>query len=1465
MLNSLYPWMYFDMATEGGGGGDSEGDSGSDSDSDSGGQQSQDQQTTSEGSQSNPGTNPLIYQKKGNPYASPARYAAQQNQLRPLPPPSNPRHHVISTYRDPVSEEAFVWINETAVTYGGLSPVAGFDFVVSIEDVTTGGLPVNPLAVSNSLPVPRKGLKYNSSNSPQVVGNSPYAQQRTIKVTWASGFTKNFEMLVPGTEQAGGQYVQAGATVDDGVIGYGPVSPGDYDWRGGLKYVSSVSQSNTKIVFSKTRELQDPASVYRNGESVYQVSATGSNVIFNINTSDNTSGAISAGSGCTGGHLAMASYGDPDRRAIPDKVTLPEQTFETIVISYLQRGFGSGPGGGLSAAANIGLYNMGLDLDTLSNVIFNTENVTWNNLHSGLQIHSGMNIVNEPFSHTITYSENLWTPVITSTNIDVCDDASSANYYLTTCKDCDGNTIPGCPNNISNTIQLNSSQCCSPCQGTLNFGTHFDQCVTYGVNDGIFRVMIDTTAAGTPWPSGSLYTWTITHSLGTASFTQTAPPTGGNDFDVSCTTNVTSTTEHQVTSTSSTRIATGMIVTGTGIPTASTVYVGEILTPAQPAATIGVTKFELVNSSGAIVSAISAATSTLTFAAGTTMVWRALQPNTGVGGIGGYYTFTVLDYDGCDYSSNFTLCQGYPTTDCLDNQAINYNSAANLGCTSCCIYCNLNGLGQLSNQNSGYVGDLFDSTSTTNTQIATDTSTSDGGLQANASIINSIIPELDLDGTQDYTMTLYKTSTYGGSISGLSATATATGLALNGTSPSKLFTGLAYGYYAIKVQLVDSSSGTQALETCYTVFYGKVQVYVCDDPTTTTYNTTVPVDLRISDPSLCTISQDCCTLLNLIHDYVGCDTTFYVTLACDPRADTVVGYWTKDGVTIPSSGFTYTNVYLGFLITGPVATGVGLYEVIITSTYTNGFICTSDASITLTAQDFKICDCLDPIALNYNIIANADCVGSFGGTNFSCCIYCIYGCQDPNASNYDPNATCPCEECCIYDVYGCTDPCAVNYNGAATIDDQSCVYSACLDQAASNYLYSCRCNHNVPSATHPDVECCLYPCGQAGSGQVNAVLTITTTDATGTCTVPLADGTASVAVVINNGAPTWTIYYTDNAGVTLYTDPVIYAGNTTAATWTGLANGVYKAIVIDGLGCETEEIFSIGIDVDIVGCMDPFASNYNPNATCDCECCIICGCMDPTALNYNPIAVCDDGSCVYPAQRRHDCIPATIEYTLARIELCLVRKGSEFLHDLTIGINEDCITMNKWKLILIAYLLNRQDTGLDCLFNCGDEETPDGPETCATKWITGGPVTGINDQAHAGSSISTGEGTTITDSSLYFVSTNTVFQGDVLKMPNGIFWTFHTPTTTGRQANENPPFINAPQPNKGYWVICNPIYDMIIPNTTNYIDNFINFVNEFCVECDIDHVVKTPEIPPPIPREDSPELRYTQNNINFNI
>jgi hypothetical protein len=55
---------------------------------------------------------------------------------------------------------------------------------------------------------------------------------------------------------------------------------------------------------------------------------------------------------------------------------------------------------------------------------------------------------------------------------------------------------------------------------------------------------------------------------------------------------------------------------------------------------------------------------------------------------------------------------------------------------------------------------------------------------------------------------------------------------------------------------------------------------------------------------------------------------------------------------------------------------------------------------------------------------------------------------------------------------------------------------------------------------------------------------------------------------------------------------------------------------------------------EVYGCTDSGAENYNPNATIDDGSCTypppdVYGCTDPTATNYNPNATVDDGSCTY--------------------------------------------------------------------------------------------------------------------------------------------------------------------------------------------------------------------------------------------
>lgn len=73
----------------------------------------------------------------------------------------------------------------------------------------------------------------------------------------------------------------------------------------------------------------------------------------------------------------------------------------------------------------------------------------------------------------------------------------------------------------------------------------------------------------------------------------------------------------------------------------------------------------------------------------------------------------------------------------------------------------------------------------------------------------------------------------------------------------------------------------------------------------------------------------------------------------------------------------------------------------------------------------------------------------------------VLGCTDPDADNYDEDATID-DGSCTYDgdVYGCTDPEADNYNADATIDDGSCTYGGgggggqCVDELQGGWVDS---------------------------------------------------------------------------------------------------------------------------------------------------------------------------------------------------------------------------------------------------------------------------------------------------------------------------------------------------------------------------------------------------------------------------
>ena len=80
----------------------------------------------------------------------------------------------------------------------------------------------------------------------------------------------------------------------------------------------------------------------------------------------------------------------------------------------------------------------------------------------------------------------------------------------------------------------------------------------------------------------------------------------------------------------------------------------------------------------------------------------------------------------------------------------------------------------------------------------------------------------------------------------------------------------------------------------------------------------------------------------------------------------------------------------------------------------------------------------------------------------------LYGCTDPDALNFNPDATFD-DGTCVLPILGCTDPGALNFDPTAEQDDGSCYYDTdvlgCTDPGATNY---------DPSATYDDGTC-TYP------------------------------------------------------------------------------------------------------------------------------------------------------------------------------------------------------------------------------------------------------------------------------------------------------------------------------------------------------------------------------------------------------
>lgn len=187
----------------------------------------------------------------------------------------------------------------------------------------------------------------------------------------------------------------------------------------------------------------------------------------------------------------------------------------------------------------------------------------------------------------------------------------------------------------------------------------------------------------------------------------------------------------------------------------------------------------------------------------------------------------------------------------------------------------------------------------------------------------------------------------------------------------------------------------------------------------------------------------------------------------------------------------------------------------------------------------------------------------------------VYGCTDPNANNYNPEATIN-DNSCLYDILGCTDPLALNYNPNANVDDDSCIYP---EPCESNELLI------------------LIDSGNWG-GEISWNIVSASQDS---------------------------VYVAGGGG---------YFSNQTVLETHCVEDGCYNIILYDSFGDGWNGgSISIIMNSDLLfeGTLDEGSIGSFPlavNSDCDDDEAIL-GCTDPSAMNYDPAATEDDGSCAY--------------------------------------------------------------------------------------------------------------------------------------------------------------------------------------------------------------------------------------------
>jgi len=194
-------------------------------------------------------------------------------------------------------------------------------------------------------------------------------------------------------------------------------------------------------------------------------------------------------------------------------------------------------------------------------------------------------------------------------------------------------------------------------------------------------------------------------------------------------------------------------------------------------------------------------------------------------------------------------------------------------------------------------------------------------------------------------------------------------------------------------------------------------------------------------------------------------------------------------------------------------------------------------------------------------------------------------------------------------IFGCTDPTALNYQPEANIDNGSCIYEGASNDLCADATHLAVGSTLIDNSFTPLNEGIIGECWNFGSGEGEQ------TSLWFTFTTPAQPAEISIETVAD-GSNTLTDtqfgLFTECGGEMIYCDGNSGEGLLSAFNFScgELDTNATYILIVDGWNGDAGTCFL----------------NFDVSSPCGNE---VLGCTDPSASNYSPLATIDDGSCSY--------------------------------------------------------------------------------------------------------------------------------------------------------------------------------------------------------------------------------------------